>query len=58
MALKACELPCIASFVYEYLSQSQGKLALKSQGKSGIFVRAYSWEPCNFDYKIDGENPM
>ncbi len=25
--------------------ESQGKLALKSQGKSGIFVRAYSWEP-------------
>ncbi len=26
--------------------ESQGKFALKSQGKSGIFVRAYSWEPC------------
>ena len=34
--LKACELACInlntVSFVYEYLSRSQGKFASKSQG--------------------------
>ncbi len=52
VALKACEMACIdLKLLHLYMDicpkvrESQGKFALKSQGKSGILVRAYSWEP-------------
>ncbi len=52
VTLKAFELACInLELLHLYINicpevrESQGKLASKSQGKSGIFVRAYSWEP-------------
>ncbi len=56
VALKACEMACIdLKLLHLYMDicpavrESQGKFALKSQGKSGIFIRAYSWEPCTLN---------